>query len=263
MGGKGQLADFIEENAASFGNFEKAFLVVDGAGERAFLMAEEFAFEERFGQRGTIKGEKQTVSARAVLVDSAGGKLLAGPAFAIDQHGGFAGSDALDESVDLLHARAVTGHIVLQAGRSAQLLVFDIQALELTHVFDGKGGQTCDGRKELKVVLGKRGSGIGGVQINDAEHPATSIHGNAENGVRRPVFLPFGRSRVIELRAFVFEDGDTLGDHTASQRAIYMYGMIGSGDTIPGYGSSKLFRGVLDKEDCATLRRTDVEDHAQ
>src|SRR5260370_17369491 len=158
MGGKGELGGFMGENGGSFGNFEKGFLVVDGAGERAFLMAEEFAFEERFGQRGTIKGEKQTVSALAVLVDSAGGKLLAGTAFAIDQHGGFAGSDALDESVDLLHARAVAGHIVLQAGRSAQLLVFDIQALELTHVFDGKGGQTRDGRKELNILLAKRGT---------------------------------------------------------------------------------------------------------
>src|SRR5260370_37700518 len=162
MGGKGELGGFIEENAASFGNFEKAFLVVDGAGERAFLMAEEFAFEERFGQRGAIKGEKQTVSALAVLVDRAGGKLLAGTAFAIDQHGRFAESDALDESVNLLHARAVTGHIVLQAGRSAQLVVFVIQPLELTHVFVGKDGQTRDSRKQLKIRRGKGGRAIAG-----------------------------------------------------------------------------------------------------
>ena len=44
-------ADLVEEESAAPGDLEPAFLAPVGAGERALLVAEEFAFEELFGLR--------------------------------------------------------------------------------------------------------------------------------------------------------------------------------------------------------------------
>jgi hypothetical protein len=48
----GDIADFVEEDGSAVGHFELAALALRGAGERAFLMAEQLGFEERLGQRG-------------------------------------------------------------------------------------------------------------------------------------------------------------------------------------------------------------------
>ncbi len=42
-----QLADFVEKDRAAVGHFEQADAVFVGAGERAFAMAEQLAFDER------------------------------------------------------------------------------------------------------------------------------------------------------------------------------------------------------------------------
>ena len=46
----GQLADFVEEDRAAVGHFEQADAMLVGAGERAFAMAEQLAFDQRLGQ---------------------------------------------------------------------------------------------------------------------------------------------------------------------------------------------------------------------
>ena len=62
---------FVEEDGTAFGDFEETFLLRDGAGEGAALVAEEFAFEERFGEGGAIERDEGTRFARAVEVDGA------------------------------------------------------------------------------------------------------------------------------------------------------------------------------------------------
>ena len=66
-------------------HFEQARLVAHRAGERAAHVAEEFGFQQRFGQRGAVDGDKRTAGARALIVDHADDELFAGAALAVDQ----------------------------------------------------------------------------------------------------------------------------------------------------------------------------------
>ncbi len=77
-----QLADFVQENRAALGDFELAFFLGDGAGERAFFVAEQLAFEQVFGQRGAVDGHARLVGAAAVAMDGARHQFLAGSALA-------------------------------------------------------------------------------------------------------------------------------------------------------------------------------------
>src|ERR1700730_1896180 len=110
-----KLADVVEENGAAFGNFEKSFFLGNGAGEGALFVAKQFALQQSFGKGGAVQGYKQLSFSRAVVVNGAGGQLLAGTALAANQYGGIAGSDSLDELIDVTHARATSHHVVAQA----------------------------------------------------------------------------------------------------------------------------------------------------
>ena len=80
---------------------------------------------------------------------SARGQLLARAAFAADQDCGIAGSDFLNELVDLTHARALANHVVLQTDLGPQTLVLIAEALELAGVLDGNCGKAGDGGEKL------------------------------------------------------------------------------------------------------------------
>ena len=53
---RGNLADFIEQDRAAVREFKAAFAFVHRAGERAFLVTEEFALDEIFGTRRNSRG---------------------------------------------------------------------------------------------------------------------------------------------------------------------------------------------------------------
>ena len=78
----GQLADFVEKDRAAVGDFEQADAMLVGAGERAFAMAEQLAFDQRLGQRAAIDRHKRHLGPRALLVNGAGDQLLAGAGLA-------------------------------------------------------------------------------------------------------------------------------------------------------------------------------------
>ena len=52
--GGGDVSDFVEEQRALVGQLEFAGLTGGGAGEGAFFVAEEFALEQGFGNRGAV-----------------------------------------------------------------------------------------------------------------------------------------------------------------------------------------------------------------
>jgi hypothetical protein len=56
-----------------------------GAGEGTFLMAEQFTFQQRFGNSAAIDGHKGAVFAGAVLMDGLGGHFFARSALPIEQ----------------------------------------------------------------------------------------------------------------------------------------------------------------------------------
>ena len=86
--GRGHFADFIEQQRAAVGQFEAADAAFGSAGEGAFLVAENFALHQRFGNRRAIDGDEGTIGARRKHVNRARDHFFAGAGFAGDQHRG-------------------------------------------------------------------------------------------------------------------------------------------------------------------------------
>ena len=53
-----QVADLVEKEGASVGDFEFPGLAGNRPGERALLVPEQLALDQRFGQRRTVDGHK-------------------------------------------------------------------------------------------------------------------------------------------------------------------------------------------------------------
>ena len=66
------------------------------AGERAALVAEELALDQRRRERAAVDDDEPAVPPRAALVDSPGDELLAGARLAEQEHRGVGRRDLLD-----------------------------------------------------------------------------------------------------------------------------------------------------------------------
>ena len=106
----GHFADFVEEEGAAVALFEAADALLHGTGERAFLVAEEFGFEQAFGDGGAVDGDEIFGGAVGELVDGAGDDFLAAAGFAGDEDGGVGAGDAADELEDVLHGGRLADH---------------------------------------------------------------------------------------------------------------------------------------------------------
>ena len=113
------VADFVQKNRAFAALLEFADALHCGAGERAAFMAEEFALEQLFGNRGAIDRKKRLLAAVAVMINRAGDEFLAGAAFTGDERGGVAGGHLADELENLLHR--------LTAADDAQLVILGFE----------------------------------------------------------------------------------------------------------------------------------------
>ena len=102
-----RLADLVEKDRAAVGDLEEALLVGMGTGERAALVAEELALEQRLGQRAAVLGHELLVPARARIMDGAGEQILAGAGLARQQDRRVGLRDLLGHVEDLLHRRRV------------------------------------------------------------------------------------------------------------------------------------------------------------
>src|SRR6185369_11429144 len=91
------------------------------AGERALLVSEELALEQRLRKGGAMNRDERLVLARALLVDRARDQLLAGAGLAAHEHGRVARRDLLDRREDIAHRlRAANERFVcdVRRGRS-------------------------------------------------------------------------------------------------------------------------------------------------
>src|SRR5499426_577166 len=83
---RADLSYLVQEERAFVGYLEEPFLLGVRPGERAFLVPEEFRFEQVFVDRRAVDGLEPFSGARAGFVDGAGDALFAGARFAADQH---------------------------------------------------------------------------------------------------------------------------------------------------------------------------------
>jgi hypothetical protein len=76
------LADFVEEYRAAVGRFQQAALLPVGAGERAALVAEQLALEQRLGQRRARDVHERLRRSITAVVNDLRCQVLAGAALA-------------------------------------------------------------------------------------------------------------------------------------------------------------------------------------
>ena len=91
---------------ALIGRLELADLAVRGPGKGPSLVAEQFAFQQRFGQCRAVQTDKRTLLARTGEVHGPRDQFLAHAAFAADQHRGPTGSGPRNFLLDLSHQMA-------------------------------------------------------------------------------------------------------------------------------------------------------------
>ena len=95
----------------ALGELDLADAVVDGAGERAALVAEELALEERVREGGAVDGDEAAALALALEVDGARRELLAGARLAVDEHRGVVLRQHADGLEDLVHRLVAAHHV--------------------------------------------------------------------------------------------------------------------------------------------------------
>src|SRR5690349_21052146 len=163
---RSQLAHFVEENRAAFGDLELPSLLRNGAGECAFLVAEQLAFEQGLGERRAVNGYERFGGARAVSMNSTRHQLLAGPTFACYQHGRVGRSDARHKAVDGADGCALAHHVVLDVNFRLEPAVLVFKALHVPGILESYGRDGGHRGHQLQMVLVQPGLGIGSIQVN-------------------------------------------------------------------------------------------------
>ena len=124
------LANLIEKQRAAIGLLKPPDAPFVCAGEGAFLMAEQFAFQKRRRQRCAMDGDHRLLGARAEVVNRLGDEFLARAAFAQHKHTRACGGDLLDDFKNFLHHRRLADDIFdaeLRVNLRTQLAIFRFQ----------------------------------------------------------------------------------------------------------------------------------------
>ena len=161
-------------------------------------MAEQFAFQQRFGQGPASHFDKRFVAACTATVNGAGNQRLARAAFAGDQHGGPRVRHTVDHVEQTLHA-VIAAHDVLDPETQIQL------GLELPILFQHLAlrQRPIDGHLQLLIDqrLGQqvKGSGAQGLDSRldgaitgqqDHRHPGVSLPAVGQDVKTIPVLQP-------------------------------------------------------------------------
>jgi hypothetical protein len=92
-----QGGNFVEHDGAGAAELEASKFALDGSGEGAAFVAEEFALDELRRKTGAINFEEGRVAARPKFVNEAREMVLTGAAFSGDEQGGGSGGNFLRE----------------------------------------------------------------------------------------------------------------------------------------------------------------------
>ena len=107
LGVRRELADLVEEHGAAVRLPEEPGPPLEGAGERAALVAEELAPEKLARERAAVHGLEPGAATAAQPVERGGDELLARPGLAEDQHRHVVRGHAPDPVEERRHRRAL------------------------------------------------------------------------------------------------------------------------------------------------------------
>src|SRR5581483_261893 len=124
-----RVADFIEEERAAMSLFETALMFAHRPGERAFLVSEQFGFDQRLRECRTVHLHEGSVLAGTKIVNRPRDQLLAGAAFSAQENRRIAGRGLMNVRKDLVHQLALADD-VLELVPALQLA---LQHAVLTH----------------------------------------------------------------------------------------------------------------------------------
>ena len=164
----GKLAHFVEEDRSSVGELEPAFLLRHGASERAALVPEQFAFEQRLREGGAIDRDKRLSRARAVEMNRACRQFLAGTGFAGDEDSRIDARDFGDAGVDGGDCRTAPDHLAGQMQVSLQAVCLTFERPEPPQVVDRDRRNSRHRCRELQMIV-REGRPGAGCQIDQAE----------------------------------------------------------------------------------------------
>ena len=125
--GDGHIANLVEKERAAFGLFEFALMARSRACERAFLVPEQFRFDELRRNRRAIQGDKSILAPLRFFMNRPGDQLFPRPGLSENADACFAGGDALDLREKRFHRGAGSDQLVLTQP-VAQFTVFAFEA---------------------------------------------------------------------------------------------------------------------------------------
>src|SRR5262249_53888446 len=103
--------DLVEEQRTTARQLDLADAIVYRTGERATLVPEELALEQRVGERRAVDGDEAAALALALEVDRPSRQLLAGAGLAVDEHGGIVLGEHADGLEYLVHHAVAAHHV--------------------------------------------------------------------------------------------------------------------------------------------------------
>ena len=166
-------------------------------------MAEEFAFDQIFGECGAVHTDEGVVFAGAVEVDGAGDELFTRAGLPTHENGGGAIGDLNDLLVDHAHGVAVADHVVdavAVAELPAEHFVFGFEGVSFFDLFadggDGRSENLGDVFEEESVGFERGFVGGGDIDTDGADHLFVVNDGYADE---RNFFIVAGFCAVEEF----------------------------------------------------------------
>ncbi len=154
------LGDLVEKQSAPGGRLDQSVMNTLRAGERALLMAKEFAFENGLGEGAAVDRSEGMLRPLGVLVDGARDQFFSGATRSEDEHVGIARRDSGDGVIDLEHSRASTDDGGAQRGGfSGRNLAVELGAESIGA--GGDGAELLDRDRLTDVFNRALGDGLG------------------------------------------------------------------------------------------------------
>ena len=136
---EGQLANLVEEQGAAVGLLELAGPLVDRAGKRAPLVAEQNTFHQVFRDGTAVHRDEGPFLALALALDGPGDQLLADPTLALDQDRNIGSGRAVAKLNDAPHGFAANDEVAERQrtiGLPVQARKFALQCFDFERAFD-------------------------------------------------------------------------------------------------------------------------------